>query len=123
MEADSLGEYPSVYALTPNFKITITQDSDGLVAQATGQQAFPLFKEADDLFFLKVVDAKIGFVRDEDGVLMTPPADLGLLPGVLRRSLIEAGEAREAALRIEDLENGFLLGNALRGLFKAQLKS
>lgn len=55
------------------------------------------------------------------GVLLTPPVGRGLLPGVLRSSLIEAGRAREADLTPEDLEGGFLLGNALRGLFPAQL--
>ena len=55
------------------------------------------------------------------GVLLTPPAGRGLLPGVLRSSLIEAGRAREADLSPEDLESGFLLGNALRGLFPARL--
>ena len=60
---------------------------------------------------------------ERDGIMLTPPASLGLLPGVLRQSLIETGEAREAELRIEDLENGFLLGNAVRGLMKAQLAS
>jgi len=63
------------------------------------------------------------FVEGEDGVLLTPPAVLGLLPGVLRGSLLESGRAREAELRIADLERGFLLGNALRGLVKARLKA
>ena len=60
-------------------------------------------------------------MRGADGVLLTPPARLGLLPGVLRRSLIEAGEAREAELTLDDLADGFLLGNAARGLFEAKL--
>jgi len=58
---------------------------------------------------------------ERDGMLLTPPAHLGLLPGVLRRSLIDTGRAREAELTIADLEAGFLLGNALRGLMKATL--
>ncbi|PZT85339.1 MAG: aminodeoxychorismate synthase component I [Citromicrobium sp.] len=63
------------------------------------------------------------FVRGEDGVLLTPPATLGLLPGVYRRSLIESGEAREAELRIEDLADGFMLGNGLRLMMNARLKA
>lgn len=55
------------------------------------------------------------------GMLLTPPAALGLLPGVLRRSLIEAGGAREAELTLDDLADGFLIGNALRGLIPAVL--
>lgn len=58
---------------------------------------------------------------ERDGILLTPPAALGLLPGVLRRSLIEAGRAREAELTLEDLKDGFMIGNALRGLVKARL--
>ena len=54
--------------------------------------------------------------------LLTPPASLGLLPGVLRRSLIESGRAQEAELTLDDLENGFLLGNAVRGLIPGKLK-
>ena len=54
-------------------------------------------------------------------MLLTPPAALGLLPGVLRGSLIAEGRAQEAELRIEDLSGGFLLGNALRGLIPARL--
>ncbi|MFN3459206.1 MAG: aminotransferase class IV, partial [Novosphingobium sp.] len=56
-----------------------------------------------------------------DGKLLTPRAELGLLPGVLRRSLIEAGRAEEADLTLDDLAGGFLVGNALRGLIPARL--
>ena len=58
---------------------------------------------------------------ERDGRLLTPPARLGLLPGVLRRSLIEAGQAVEAELKLDDLEYGFFIGNALRGLMPARL--
>ena len=54
-------------------------------------------------------------------MLLTPPARLGLLPGVLRRSLLEAGRAQEAELRAADLADGFLIGNARRGLMAARL--
>lgn len=58
---------------------------------------------------------------ERDGTLLTPSATLGLLPGVLRRHLIDSGRAEEAELRLEDLEQGFLIGNALRGLIPARL--
>ncbi len=58
---------------------------------------------------------------ERDGVLLTPPATLGLLPGVLRAFLLEKQRAREAELTLDDLAGGFWLGNAVRGLFKAQL--
>lgn len=60
------------------------------------------------------------FVERSD-TLLTPPLRLGLLPGVLRRSLIESGRAREAELTLDHLAGGFLIGNALRGLLRAQL--
>jgi para-aminobenzoate synthetase/4-amino-4-deoxychorismate lyase len=61
------------------------------------------------------------FAEGPDGVLLTPPANLGLLPGVLREHLIAQGKAREAELTLDDLKHGFWLGNALRGLMRAEL--
>lgn len=56
-----------------------------------------------------------------DGVWLTPPAGIGLLPGVLRAAMLADGRAREAELRLDDLANGFAIGNALRGLMPACL--
>ena len=83
---------------------------------------------ADEALFLR----DDGFVTEgtftnlfveRDGRLLTPPARLGLLPGVLRRSLIDDGRAIEAELTLADLAGGFLIGNALRGLMPARLLS
>ena len=57
---------------------------------------------------------------ERDGVLLTPPTSLGLLPGVMRAFLIEKGQAKEAELTLDDLKDGFQLGNAVRGLFSAR---
>lgn len=54
--------------------------------------------------------------------LVTPPLARGLLPGVLRQSLLECGEAVEGDLRLADLDRGFFLGNAARGLVTAHLR-
>ena len=59
---------------------------------------------------------------EREGVLLTPPLSRGLLPGVLRRTLIDSGKAREADLSLDDLAAGFLIGNAVRGLMPARLK-
>lgn len=56
---------------------------------------------------------------EKDGRLLTPPLARGLLPGVLRGELIDSGRAIEQDLRTDDLADGFLLGNALRGLCPA----
>ena len=55
------------------------------------------------------------------GQLLTPPVKLGLLPGVLRASLLESGQAEEAEIGLADLADGFLIGNAVRGLMPARL--
>ncbi|WP_153109441.1 aminodeoxychorismate synthase component I [Propionivibrio limicola] len=61
---------------------------------------------------------------ERDGRLLTPPLACGLLPGVLRRQLLESGRAVEQVLRREDLLAASLLylGNALRGLIPVALR-
>jgi para-aminobenzoate synthetase/4-amino-4-deoxychorismate lyase len=56
------------------------------------------------------------------GVLLTPPLASGALPGVLREQLLAAGQAVEAVLLPDDLAQGFLLGNALRGLIPVRFE-
>jgi CubicO group peptidase (beta-lactamase class C family) len=65
--AESLEAYVGSYRLAPTFVIAVRRDSTGLVAQATGQSAFPIFASARDEFFFRVVDAQISFVRDSTG--------------------------------------------------------
>ncbi|MFC4294278.1 aminodeoxychorismate synthase component I [Novosphingobium tardum] len=82
---------------------------------------------ADEVLFLRddgrVTEGSFTnlFVARGDAGLATPPASLGLLPGVLRRSLIEAGRAREEDVAMAGLEGEFFIGNALRGLMPARL--
>ena len=61
------------------------------------------------------------FVPRADGMLVTPPLDHGLLPGVLRGELIAQGRAVEGPVRRADLAGGFFIGNAVRGLCAATL--
>ena len=58
-----------------------------------------------------------------DGVLLTPPLTVGLLPGVLRATLLQTGAAVEAALSLADLERAeaWFVGNSLHGLRPAVL--
>ena len=62
---------------------------------------------------------------ERDGVLLTPPVSSGLLPGVMRRHLLESGRAVERVLYREDLLTApaIYLSNALRGLFPVTLRS
>lgn len=62
------------------------------------------------------------FLRRDDR-LLTPPLASGLLPGVLRRSLLETGAASEAVLFAPDLHRAeaIFMGNSLRGLIPVDL--
>ena len=60
---------------------------------------------------------------ERGGKLLTPRVSLGLLPGVLRRRLLDEGRAEEAELTLDDLAGGFLVGNAVRGLIRARLQA
>ena len=59
--------YEGTYNLFPDFNITIFEKDKKYYAQATGQQAFELIPENETLFLTKVVDAKIEFVKGDDG--------------------------------------------------------
>jgi para-aminobenzoate synthetase/4-amino-4-deoxychorismate lyase len=87
-------------------------------------QSLPADSPVFDLIFLNergevAEGARSNVFVERDGVLLTPPLDSGALPGVLRASLLASGRAREAVLWPADLQQGFYLGNALRGLLKA----
>lgn len=87
-------------ALTKGAKEALLVRGDGLVTEGSWSNVFV----------------------ERDGTLLTPPAALGLLPGVLRRSLIDDGRSAETELKLDDLMNGFFLGNAVRGLVAGKLK-
>jgi len=61
--------------------------------------------------------------REQGGPLLTPPLSCGLLPGVLRRALVETGAVYEEMLTPEDLAAAaqVFCGNSLRGLIPAML--
>ncbi|WP_428394901.1 aminodeoxychorismate synthase component I [Lichenicoccus sp.] len=70
----------------------------------------------------EVAEASRHTVFVEDGRLVTPPLDCGVLPGVLRRSLLECGAATEAVVTPDMLASRPLwLGNSLHGLRRAML--
>ncbi len=56
-----------VYELEPGFTLTITRQGDGLYAQATGQERFPIFPESETEFFFRVLNAQITFETGDDG--------------------------------------------------------
>jgi CubicO group peptidase (beta-lactamase class C family) len=62
-----LKKYVGTYELAPTFSIVITLENGQLMSQATNQQKLPLFAESETMFFLKVVDAQVEFVKNEKG--------------------------------------------------------
>jgi CubicO group peptidase (beta-lactamase class C family) len=62
-----LDRYTGTYQLQPGFNIIVTKEGDHLMTQVTGQQKFPVFPESENKFFLKVVDAQIEFITNENG--------------------------------------------------------
>ena len=82
----------------------------------------------DELIFLnerdEICEGTITNVFADFGQgLITPPLTCGLLPGVLRQKLLDAGEAAEAVLTERDIKRAqrLFVGNSLRGLIRAHL--
>jgi len=61
-----LKEYVGRYELAPNFVITVTLEGNQLAIQATNQPKAAIYPESETKFYLKVVDARVEFVRDEN---------------------------------------------------------
>jgi para-aminobenzoate synthetase/4-amino-4-deoxychorismate lyase len=103
-------------------KTTRRQVQEAAFAAAAAQ-------DADEAIFLNraglVTEASRNTVFVErGGVLLTPPLEHGVLPGVLRQSLIASGKAIEQPLCLDDLATAerWFLGNSLRGLRCARLR-
>ncbi len=105
--------------------------SDFRLRHKTSDRAFyDQVRKGAGTFEVALVDSD-GFITEgsftsifvkRDGKLLTPPLSRGLLPGVLREELIAQDLAIEADLTEKDLEDGFFVGNGLRGLLPAVLK-
>ena len=61
--------YVGEYAINADAKFTIRLGEEQLEAALTGQGFFPVFAKGDDVFFYKVVDAELHFVRDDQGTV------------------------------------------------------
>ena len=57
---------------------------------------------------------------EQGGQMVTPPLMRGMLPGILRARMIEAGDATEADVALASLPSEFYIGNSLRGLIRAR---
>jgi CubicO group peptidase (beta-lactamase class C family) len=64
-----LQSYIGSYELMPEFIIEITKEGSQLKAQATGQPVIDIFPQSENVFYLKVVDAKLTFNKNEAGAV------------------------------------------------------
>jgi CubicO group peptidase (beta-lactamase class C family) len=64
-----LAQLDGFYELQPGVVIEITHEGEQLFAQLTGQERLPVYPESASVFYSKVVDARLSFVRGEDGVV------------------------------------------------------
>jgi serine-type D-Ala-D-Ala carboxypeptidase/endopeptidase len=64
---EKLSDYPGIYPLAPNFKLTFTVAAQALMVQATGQGALPLAAVSEDHFVADAVGVKVWFKRGADG--------------------------------------------------------
>ncbi|ESQ79352.1 serine hydrolase [Asticcacaulis sp. YBE204] len=67
ISAKALAAYPGTYQLSQDMDMVITLEDGQLFAQVTGQGKAPIFLEAEDRFFYKVIEAQVEFVRGPDG--------------------------------------------------------
>lgn len=66
---DILARYVGTYQLAPQVSMMMTLDGNQLMTQLSGQPRLPVFPQSETLFFLKVVDAQVEFVKDEKGAV------------------------------------------------------
>jgi len=64
---EALKKYEGVYAITPQFALTVTLEGDKLMVQATGQQKLQLDPESETKFSCRAVDAQVTFAGDKNG--------------------------------------------------------
>ncbi len=64
---ETLNKYVGEYQLAPNFSIVVTTSDGHIYAEATGQGNFEIFPLSQTKFFVKVVDAQVEFLMDENG--------------------------------------------------------
>jgi len=116
----------------------VTNSNDSLLMHKTSSRAsYDLaYSEAEknggfDAIFVNEKNevtegGRSNFLIKKKGVMLTPPLECGLLPGIMRAELLNSGDflVREEVIRKKDVnaDTEIYLCNALRGLFKVRLK-
>jgi CubicO group peptidase (beta-lactamase class C family) len=67
MDSTIYDQYVGQYKLKEDSILTVTKEDNKLFTQVTGQEKFEIYPEAETEFFVKSFDAKISFVKGENG--------------------------------------------------------
>ncbi len=67
LEPGVLDRYVGQFELLPGQVFSVTREGDRLMVQLTGQPGLRVVAESETEFFYRVVDARITFVKDDDG--------------------------------------------------------
>jgi CubicO group peptidase (beta-lactamase class C family) len=59
--------FVGLYALAPNFTVTVTREGDRLMIRGTGQEKIEIFPESETRFFGKGLGAEMNFVKNAKG--------------------------------------------------------
>lgn len=130
IELRALPETPAEPVAVAVVPLPVSPDDFRLRHKTSDRAFYDEARAAADAFEIVFVD-EAGFLTEgsftnlfveRGGMLLTPPLARGLLPGVLRARLLDEGRAEEADLVAADLAEGFLIGNAVRGLVRARLR-
>jgi CubicO group peptidase (beta-lactamase class C family) len=67
LPANILEQYVGDYDLSPSLRVSVTLENGNLMFKVPSQPAFQLYAESETVFFLKVADAQVTFVKDGTG--------------------------------------------------------
>ncbi len=67
VDAAVLQDYVGTYTLPAGQIFTLKVENDRLMVKLSGQDFYPVFPESKDKFFYRVVEAKLSFMRDDQG--------------------------------------------------------
>jgi CubicO group peptidase (beta-lactamase class C family) len=81
----TLARYAGTYQMPSNAELTVTLEGSQLMAQLTGQPAFPIFAESGTLFFYKIVEATLEFQQDAGGAVTAVRLRQGLIDSLAPR--------------------------------------
>lgn len=123
---DAPGELPVTVALTP---LPVDASDYRLRYKTTDREFYDRARKEGGAYETVFVDAEgqvtegsfTSIFVERGDRLLTPPLERGLMPGILRAKLIDEGKAQEAELTPADLQDGFYIGNIVRGLIPARL--